>query len=103
VLPIPVELFVALMFVGSALLAGWTLTRFHRLGPRTLAGALATSAAAMILVSGLPSFIDGVLGSGIPSARLIVVFGLAVPTYTYFFVAAGWFMRVLRSMLGGLR
>jgi hypothetical protein len=99
-MPIPAELFVAVMLVCSLLLAGWTFLRFQRLGPRTLTGGFMAVLAAMMLVSGLPSFIDGVLAVGVPQARLVIVFGLALPTFTYLFLASGWFMRSILQLPG---
>jgi hypothetical protein len=99
-IPISAWLFIAFMLVGSLLLAGWTLLRYERLGPRTLTGGFMALLAAMMLVSGLPSFMDGVLAIGIPEARLVIVFGLALPTFTYLFLAGGWFMRSLLQLPG---
>jgi hypothetical protein len=98
-----VECFVALLLVGSALLAAWLLVRFQGVGPRTLAGALVASAAAWILVSALPSFVDGVTAAGLPDEKLVIAFGLTLPVYTFFFVAAGWFLKNLLGLMQGLR
>jgi hypothetical protein len=100
---ISVECFVALLLVGSAVLAAWLLVRFQRVGPRTLAGALVASAAAWILVSALPSFVDGVTAAGLPDEKLLIAFGLTLPVYTFFFVAAGWFLKNLVGLMQGLR
>jgi hypothetical protein len=97
-----VECFVALLFVGGALLAAWALVRFHRIGPRTLLGALVASGAAMILVTALPNLVDAVASAGIPDARLVMAFGLTLPVFTYFFLAAGWFVRALLGLFEGL-
>jgi hypothetical protein len=92
-------IFVALLFLGSALIAGWTLARFERKGPRTLTGALLASVVALALLRGLPQLIDGVYASGVPAARVVIAFGLALPTFTFFFVASGWFLRAVLGML----
>lgn len=98
-----VECFVALLLVGSALLAAWLLARFQRMGPRTFAGALVTSAAAWILVSALPSLVHGVTAAGLPDPKFVIAFGLTLPVYTFFFVAAGWFLKNLLGLMQGLR
>jgi hypothetical protein len=100
-IPIPAWAFVACMLVGSVLLAAWTLLRFERLGPRSLTGGFIAVLAGMMLVTGLPAFIDGVLAAHIPAARLVIVFGLALPTFTYLFLASGWFMRSILGQLPG--
>jgi hypothetical protein len=102
-LSVSVGCFVALLVVGCAILAAWILTRFRGIGPRTLVGALVASGAAMILVSALPSFIDGVTAAGLPDVRFVIAFGLTLPVFTYFFLAAGWFLRSLVALLDGLR
>ena len=98
--PISAELFVVVMLFCSLALAAWTFLRFERLGPRTITGGFMAIVAAMMLVSGLPSFIDAVLATGIPEARLVIVFGLALPTFTYLFLAGGWFMRSILHLPG---
>ena len=100
---VSVECFVALLLVGCASLAAWLVVRFQGIGPRTLGGALIASATAWILVSALPSFIDGVTAAGLPDLKLVVAFGLTLPVFTYFFVAAGWFLRNLLGLMQGLR
>lgn len=99
--PIPAELFVAFLLVGSALLAGWTLVRFENVGPRTLGGALLAKGAALVLLVGLPSLVDRVTASGVPDRRLVIIFALALPTFTYLFLAAGWFARAVLRRFGG--
>jgi len=98
-----VACFVALLLVGCALLAAWAMVRFQRIGPRTLIGALVASGAAMILVSALPNLVDAVATAGIPEVRFVIAFGLTLPVFTYFFLAAGWFVRALLGLFEGLR
>ena len=101
-IPIPVELFLAFLLVGSALLAGWTLARFENVGPRTVGGALLANFAALALLVGFPSLVDRVPAFGLPDRRLVIIFGLGLPTFTYLFLASGWFARaVLRRLFGG--
>src|SRR5262245_51866533 len=92
------DAFVMCLFVAAALLAGWILVRFERLGPRTVLGAACGWAASGALIAGIPSFIAGVFAWRVPEARIVVVFGLALPIFTYFFLAGAWFMRSLMDM-----
>ena len=97
------DAFIGCMLIGAALLAGWILVRFERLGPRSVVGAACGWAASGALIACIPAFIQGVFASGLPEARLVVVFGLALPIFTYFFLAGAWFMRSLMDLLGGVR
>jgi hypothetical protein len=105
----PIELsmsadaFIACMFVGAALLAGWILVRWERLGPRSLIGAVCGWAASGALIFAIPSLVEGVVAWDLPEARLVVIFGVALPIFTYFFLAGAWFMRSLMELLNGVR
>jgi hypothetical protein len=41
------------------------------------------------------------LAVGVPQAKMVIIFGLALPTFTYLFLAGGWFMRSLLGQLPG--
>jgi len=97
------DAFIACMLVAAALLAGWILVRFERLGPRSIVGAACGWAASGALIAGIPSFIQGLFAWRVPEARLVVVFGLALPIFTYFFLAGGWFMRSVMDTVSGVR
>jgi hypothetical protein len=99
--PISADLYVLILLVGSALLAGWTLARFERIGPRTLRGALLAKCAALVLLAGLPSVIELVTVTGVPERRFVVIFALGLPAFTYLFLTAGWFARVVLRRFGG--
>lgn len=94
--PIPPPVFVALLLVGSALLAAWTLVRFERVRPQTLAAAVAAKLAAVLLLVSLPALVDVVAGA--PGGKLLVVFAVALPIFTYFFLAVGWFARAVLGL-----
>jgi hypothetical protein len=105
----PIELsmsadaFIACMFVGAALLAGWFLVRFERVGPRSLMGAVCGWAASGALVFAIPGLIQAIAAWGLPEARLLVIFGITLPIFTYFFLAGAWFMRSVLELLNGVR
>jgi hypothetical protein len=107
--PMPIELsmsanaFVACMLVGAVLLAGWIQVRFERMGPRSLLGAVCGWAASGALFLAVPSLVGAVAALDLPAARLVVVFGVALPIFTYFFLAGGWFMRSVMELLNGAR
>jgi glucan phosphoethanolaminetransferase (alkaline phosphatase superfamily) len=100
VVPIPAPLFIVFMLVAAVLLAAWTLVRFQRLGPRSLTGGFVAMLAAFALIAAVPAIIDAIVAAGIPGARELVVFGLGLPVFTYFFLAGGWFMRTLLRLPG---
>ena len=106
-LPIPLSMsadaFIACMFVGAALLAGWILGRFEGFGPRSVVVAACGWAASGALIAGIPAFIQGVFAWGLPEPRLFVVFGLALPIFTYFFLAGAWFTRSVMDLVSGVR
>jgi hypothetical protein len=106
-LPIEVAMsadaFIACMFVAAALLAFWVLVRFEHLGPRSLLGAVCGWAASGALIIAIPTFNQGVLAFDLPEARLVIIFGVVLPIFTYFFLAGAWFMRSLMELLNGAR
>ena len=95
VTPIPAQLFLDLMYVAAFALAAWTIVRFKRLGPHSLTGGVLALLSALALIIALPPVMDGVIATGIPQPRLVLAIGLALPAFTYFFLAGGWFMRSL--------
>jgi hypothetical protein len=101
VISIPVWGFISCMLVASLLLAVWLYTRFERIGPRSITGGFFALIAAMMVISGLPSFMDGVAATQVPQARMVIIFGLALPAFTYLFLAGGWFMRSILGQLPG--
>ncbi|HZQ15500.1 MAG TPA: hypothetical protein VFA82_01885 [Gaiellaceae bacterium] len=102
VLQIPIASLVVVLVLGSMLLAIWTVTRFERLGPRTLGGTLLAAGTALALLTGLGDFAQAVAAAGVPATRLVVAIGLVVPVLTYCFVASVWVMRAARDLLDGL-
>jgi hypothetical protein len=100
VTPIPAQLFLAVMYVAAFALAAWTIVRFRRLGPQSLTGGVFVLLSALALIIALPPVMDGVIATGIPQPRLVLAIGLALPAFTYFFLAGGWFMRSLLQRPG---
>jgi len=101
VTPISASLFIAFMLVAAVVLAAWTLVRFDRLGPRSLTGGFFAILASFALIAAVPAIVDGILAARIPAARVVVIFCLGLPVFTYFFLAGGWFMRSLLRTGGG--
>jgi|SRR5579862_6169742 len=101
-IPVPVPVFIVFFLVAAVMLAAWTNTRFHNVGPRSLTGGFLVLLSSLALIRGLPVFIDGVSSAEIPYAGDVAVFGLGLPTFTYFFLAGGWFLRSLLQFPGRL-
>jgi len=101
-IPIPVPVFLAFFLVAAVGLAAWTLVRFRNVGPRSLTGGFFVLLSAFALIRGLPALIDAVSAAGVPYAGDVAVFGLGLPTFTYFFLAGGWFLRSLVQYPGRL-
>jgi hypothetical protein len=97
------DIFIMFLLCGAALLAAWVLIRFEQLGPRSLIGAVFGWAASGALILGIPAFTQGVLAWDVPETRLVIVFGVALPIFTYFFLAGAWFMRTVLQLLNGVR
>jgi len=101
-IPISAWVFVCLMLVGAVTLAAWTMVRFRHLGPHTMSGGFFAMMLAFALISGLPAFVGAVFAARLPEPRLVVLFGLALPIFTYFFLAGGWFIRSVLESPGRL-
>ena len=105
----PIELamsantFVACMLVAAVLLAGWVQLRFEGMGPRSVIGAICGWAASGALFFVIPPLVAAVVNSALPAARIVIIFGVALPIFTYFFLAGGWFMRSVMEQFGGAR
>ena len=97
------DTFIAFMLLGAAALAFWILVRFETLGPRSVITATCGWAASGALIIGMPALIEGVVSWGLPEARLVVIFGVALPIFTYFFLAGAWFMRAIADLFNSLR
>ena len=97
------QTFVTCLLVGGALLAGWALVRFERLGPRSLLNATVGWTASGALFIGMPSLVDAAIASPLPEPRLVIAFGIALPVFTAFFLTGAWFMRSLLGSLYGAR
>jgi|SRR5581483_11366035 len=102
VIPVPAALFIVFFLIGAVALAGWTFTRFRNVGPRSLSGGFFVLLSALALIHGLPALMDGVSAAGIPYSGEVAALGLGLPTFTYFFLAGGWFLRSLLQYPGRL-
>jgi hypothetical protein len=92
--------FIVVLTLGSAAIALWAMTRFPRLAPETLAGALLqvgiALAAGYLLV---PVGMRSMLTFAPPTGPLLATFLFALPGLTYLFLASLWAMRVLQRIL----
>jgi len=99
---IPASVFIVFFLAAAVVLAAWTYTRFRNIGPRSLTGGFFALLSSLALIRGLPVLMDAVGATAIPYAGPIAVLALGLPTFTYFFLAGGWFMRSLLQFPGRL-
>ena len=97
------DVFIACLVLGAAMLAFWVLVRFERFGPRSLVGAVCGWVASGALIFAIPACVSGIIAVGFPEPRLLIIFGLVLPIFTYFFLAGAWFMRTLLESATGVR
>jgi hypothetical protein len=98
---VSVESVLLLIAVGAALLALWTDARFPALVPRDLRSALIRLVAAFAIGYVAGPAVAYAVGAGVaPGVALLV---LVLPTLVLIFLAALWAIRVLQTMLYGLR
>lgn len=95
-----VHTFVVALLGGSAALALWILARYANFGPHKLAWAIIHVVAAMTLLQFISVPLGLVNSSGVPAARFLCAFGIALPLFVYAFLSGGW---VTRLSLGLLR
>jgi hypothetical protein len=89
--------FLIFLTVGAALLGLWTVVRFPRLGPTSLAGSLIQLALALLVGMAVSPLMSVVVGSGLPLAGFIAIFGLALPALTYMFLTGAWLIRFAQT------
>ena len=90
------------MFVllgGSAALALWILARYSNFGPRKLVWAVIHVVVAMTLLQFVSVPLDLVNASGLPAARFLCAFGVALPLFVYAFLSGGWITRLSADLL----
>jgi hypothetical protein len=96
-----VETFMLVLVGGAAVLALWILARYTGFGPRSLFWAVGHVVAACVLLQlAVPVALYVVDETGIPGARFVDVFGVALPLLVYAFLSGGW---ATRAALGLLR
>jgi hypothetical protein len=84
---------------GAAVLALWILARFTNFGPRSIVWAIVHIVVACVLLRLVPFALDATRSSGIPGARYIEIFGLALPLFVYAFLSGAWVARIGVGML----
>ena len=95
-----VHTFVLALLGGAAALALWILARYANFGPSRLVWAIIHVVAAMALLQFVSLPMSLVNSSGVPAARFVCAFGVALPLFLYAFLSGGW---VTRLSLGLLR
>jgi hypothetical protein len=84
---------------GSAALALWILARYSNFGPRKLVWAVIHVVVAMTLLQFVSVPLDLVNASGLPAARFLCAFGVALPLFVYAFLSGGWITRLSADLL----
>jgi hypothetical protein len=97
--PLSVHAFVLVLLAGSALLALWILARYANFGPRTLFWAIAHVLIAMVLLQVVSVPLGLINDSGVPAARFLCAFGVALPLFVYAFLSGGWVTRLSMGLL----
>jgi hypothetical protein len=94
-----VHTFVLVLLGGAAALALWILARYSSFGPRTLVWAIIHVVAAMTLLQFVLVPLGLVNSSGLPAARFLCAFGIALPLFVYAFLSGGWITRLSVGLL----
>ena len=96
---ISIPTFLSAEFIAAATLALWTVTRFPRLGPKSLRSALILCIAALALLQLLPLGVKAAVH--LPNGGYAAIFGCVLPALVAVFLAVAWLMRLLAGQLGG--
>src|SRR5262245_30394749 len=96
---VSIHIFVYALLGGSAALALWILARYSNFGPRTLIWAIVHAIAAMALLRFVSVPLGLINASGVPAARFLCAFGVALPLFIYAFLSGGWVTRVALGLL----
>jgi hypothetical protein len=84
--------------VGAALLAFWVQYRFPKLAPQTAGWAILHLVVTMVLADITKTAFTSVEFD--PATAMALVFGLALPTLVYAFVAGMWIIRIAQGAMG---
>ena len=84
--------------IGAALLAFWVQYRFPKFAPETVGWAMLHLVATMALCQ-LTHTVFGTLELQ-PLGLMALVFGLALPTLVYAFIAGMWIVRIAQGAMG---
>lgn len=89
--------FVIALGIGAAALAFWVQFRFPKLAPQTFGWAIVH----LVVTGVLAQFTKTVFGSVAlqPLGMMALVFGLALPTLVYLFVAGMWIIRIAQGAM----
>jgi hypothetical protein len=84
--------------VGAAVLAFWVQYRFPKLAPQSVGWAIVHLVVTMALADITKTVFNSVELE--PVAAMALVFGLALPTLVYSFVAGMWIIRIAQGAMG---
>jgi hypothetical protein len=98
-LMIPVTAFLGVELGAAAALALWTITRFPRVGPRSLRSAILLVGAGLLILQLAPY--EAALLAHLPHGVYVALFACILPSFFAAFLAVGWLMRLVVGQLGG--
>jgi hypothetical protein len=92
------------LILGSAGLALWTYARFVARTPTDWRLVLAHLAASAIVLTALvPAAMRAALEQPLPASGVVAVVAIALPGFTYVFLASLWLLALTGRMLGSFR
>ncbi len=91
--------FLRIELVAGALLALWVVTRYPRLGPRTMRPAIGIAVCTVVAVRFMPFGVAPL--THVPHGAYLALFGCILPSFFATFLAAGWLLRLCAGTLGG--
>lgn len=93
--------FTVLLVVSSALLAFWLAARFPTAGPTTLGYGALHLLCGFAAIRAIPGLANAATALSAELARFLVPFGIALPLFTYAFLAGLWLTRLIHRSASG--
>jgi hypothetical protein len=95
--------FVLILVLASAVLAFWVGARFPQLGPSTWGFGVLHLLAGFAAIRAIPGLTNAATSFSTEIAKFFVPFGIALPLFTYAFLAGLWLTRLIYGSTSGLR
>ena len=98
---ITAQSFAVLVVLASAVLAFWLAARFPTLAPKTLGYAVLHVLGGLAAIRAIPGLSNPVMALSTELAHFLVPLGIALPLFTYAFLAGLWVMRLIHRLASG--